>query len=1155
MAKRLQTARTLLSLLIGAIGGPQMATAAQLSLVQYPAGSAARQPVPNVILTLDDSGSMATDKEGFFLLGEERNPASGMYALKAALQKVFSATEQNVPDGAIRLAWNAMNRCYKIPDADGGCKSLNGMRPLDATHRANFLNWVGTAGQAVDMSKRLTASGSTPTHRAYMAAGDYLRNTPITDRNGPWANRPGVEVGSPQLSCRRSYNILMTDGGWNWTFDAHETDKDVARGPVGANGDADGVTQTLPDGEVYSVTSNETKVYRQTQRNSIRYNNTSTYYDVSTLADLAFYYWATDLTTLTNDLKPLVKHIGPQTFGTGTSAVTLSEYWSPKNNPATWQSMTTYTIGFRDAATWPTTGNSFRTYPTWAATNDTYGGSFPELVTGAKTWPDPVQGTLSLTTTTEEARKVELWHMAINSRGRFIPTQESEDLVEAFKEIFGTIVNDVQTPVTGFTNSSSSINRTDVTQYEGGYTVDGWKGFVKASTLAKGSGAATPDPGWGSTTPTTADKLDALTAADIPNRLILSYRDKATGGGPTAFEWASDETYLSTAQKTLLKAEGTGTVTDTVGQQRLNYLRGDRSLESTATVTAQFRKRGSRQGDIVNSTIWYVAQPVSNYAFSGYLAFAKKHAKRLPMLYVGGNDGMLHGFSGIDGSEKIAYVPKGVIQNLPALTKADYVHRYFVDGSPFSGDVFVPPTPSADPEWRTFLVGTLGAGGKGYFVLDVTTPGSTVTGSTAVASNFLKANASALVVMDKTAHPTPSVAITAGTESDDIGHIMAKPVLEDDNPQKATQIVRMNNGRWAVVMGNGVNSTNERPVLLIQYLDGSKELLRIPAATTGANATGNGLSAPRLVDINGDGTPDVVYAGDLKGNLWKFNVSSATSSGWDVAAWGDPGVKGPLYSAVYATGNVSAPQPITVAPLVRPNERGVGGLMVAFGTGRNLTEGDRTDTAVQSIYSVLDNTRYKLASGKVVEDRAAAIPTAVGTGVDNLQQQTVGATAIDGQAQSAARDFWTVSQNSVSYQGTGAKKGWYLNLPQSGERVLDQMAFFDSSNIIEVISEAPASGSSTAEESCAPPPTQQKTFRTLLNIMDGKKPSVQVMDRNGDGVYDVSADDGVSRMTASTTENPLRTKGLEIRKGADGIVDNLRRMPELPLRPSWRQLQ
>ena len=143
----------------------------------------------------------------------------------------------------------------------------------------------------------------------------------------------------------------------------------------------------------------------------------------------------------------------------------------------------------------------------------------------------------------------------------------------------------------------------------------------------------------------------------------------------------------------------------------------------------------------------------------------------------------------------------------------------------------------------------------------------------------------------------------------------------------------------------------------------------------------------------------------------------------------------------------------------------------------------------------------------------------------------------------------------MSYQGTGAKKGWYLNLPQSGERVLDQMAFFDSSNIIEVISEAPASGSSTAEESCAPPPTQQKTFRTLLNIMDGKKPSVQVMDRNGDGVYDVSADDGVSRMTASTTENPLRTKGLEIRKGADGIVDNLRRMPELPLRPSWRQLQ
>ena len=1155
MAKRLKTARTLLSLLIGAIGVPQMAPAAQLPLAQYPAGSATRQPAPNVILTLDDSGSMQSNKGGDFV--GERDPTSGMYALKDALQKTFSAAAQNIPDGAIRLAWNAMNRCQAIPDASGGCKSLNGMRTLDATHRANFLNWIGTAGQAISMSERLTASGPTPTHRAYIAAGDYLRNTPVTDINGPWANRPGVELGSPPLSCRRSYSILMTDGGWNWTFDAHGSD--VARGPSGARGDADGVTQTLPDGTVYSVAGNETKAYRQTKQNSIRYNNTSTYYDVSTLADLAFYYWATDLTTLTNNLTPVVKQSGTQTFGTGGSAVTLPEYWNPRNNPATWQSMTTYTIGFRDAATWPTTGNTFKTYPTWdAATNNTFGGSFPELVTGAKVWPDPVDGTLGLTTNTENARKVELWHMAINSRGRFIPTQESADLVQAFKEIFGAIVNDAQAPVTGFANSSSSINRTNVTQYEGGYAVDGWKGFVRASTLAQGSGAATPHPGWVLNGPTTADKLDKLTAADIPNRLILSYRDKATGGGPTAFEWASDETYLSTAQKTLLKAEGTGVVTDAVGQQRLNYLRGDRSLESTATVTAQFRKRGSRQGDIVNSTIWYVAQPVSNYPFSGYLAFAKKHAKRLPMLYVGGNDGMLHGFSGVDGSEKIAYVPKGVIQNLPALTKADYVHRYFVDGSPFSGDVFVPTTPNAAPEWRTFLVGTLGAGGKGYFVMDVTTPGSIATDADEAASNpsnFLKANAGALVIMDKTAHPTPSVAITAGTESDDIGHIMARPVLEDGNPQKATQIVRMNNGRWAVVMGNGVNSTNERPVLLIQYLDGLKELLRIPAATAGANATGNGLSAPRLVDINGDGTPDVVYAGDLKGNLWKFNVSSATSSGWDVAAWGDPGVKGPLYSAVFAANNVSAQQPITAAPLVRPNDLGVGGLMVAFGTGRSLTEGDRTDTAVQSIYSVLDNTRYKLASGKVVEDRTAAIPTAVGTGVTNLQQQTVAATAIAGQAQSAARDFWTVSQNSVSYQGTGAKKGWYLNLPQSGERVLDQMSFFDSSNIIEVISEAPASGASTAEESCAPPPAQQKTFRTLLNIMDGKKPSVQVMDRNGDSVYDVDADNGVSRMTASTTENRLSTRGLEIRKGADGSVDNLRRLPELPLRPSWRQLQ
>lgn len=1097
--------RTLLSVLIAAVGMPSAPFAAQLSLVQFPAGSASREPAPNVILSLDDSGSM----------GNSSSAGSGMRALKLALHEIFDATTQVIPDNSIRLGWNTFNKCQTVGSNTVGC---NAVRPLDATHRSRFLNWVGPPTQGGSTSTVLNGSGNTPTHAAYTAAGEYIRNASATDRDGPWAGTPGTTL-EPVLSCRRNYVIMMTDGEWNIT---------PAARPAGTTAPT-ATSATMPDNVGrFDINNAEMLLYRNT--NATNYNK---------LSDLSFFYWATDLNTgLNNNLKKLEARTGPVTYTSGQTSVTLSDYWNPRNNPATWQHITTHTIGFRDAAVW-----SGR--PTWNSEEGTYGGDFGSLVTGAVRWPNPGAST--------EAKRMELWHMALAGRGRFIPADDDQGLVKAFQEIFGAIAADNSAPVTGFANSASSIARTATNQYTSGYAATGWTGFVRADTVSQnaqtGAVTTTPNTVWGTkaTTPpnlTTADKLNALAATQtgITNRLILSWRDLAAGGGGTSFEWASDERFLSTAQKNLLRADGaTATVSATVAEQRLNYIRGDRSLEGST-----FRTRSSIQGDIVNSSLWYVADPVSNYGFDGYLAFATRHAKRLPMVYVGGNDGMLHGFSGVDGNEKIAYVPKGVIQNLPLLTRSDYSHRYYVDGSPFSGDVNIGT--SAEPNWRTMLVGTLGAGGRGYFVLDVTLPGSTATDSTAMATNFTKANAASLVVMDKTAHP--SVAPAATSEDADIGHIMAAPVLDDNNAQKATQVVRMNNGRWAVVMGNGYNSANERPVLLIQYLDGDKSLQRISAATSGADASGNGLSAPRLVDIDGNGSPDVAYAGDLRGNLWKFNLSSASATDWNVAFSGRP-----LYSAAFVAGNSSTPQPITAPPLVRANERGVGGLMVAFGTGRSLTEGDRTSTAVQSIYSVLDNTRYKLSGGRVVIDTAAATPAPVG-GVADLVQQTVSNTVIRGAGDSAARNFWTVSQNAVSYTGDGAKKGWYLNLPESGERVLDQMRFFDSSNIIELISEVPASGGSTADESCTRTSTPVQKYRTLLNIMDGKRPSVQVMDALGNGSYDPAANNQyVSRMTASPAENRVSTKAHEIRLGSDGTKDLLRRMPEIPLRSNWRQLQ
>lgn len=180
-------------------------------------------------------------------------------------------------------------------------------------------------------------------------------------------------------------------------------------------------------------------------------------------------------------------------------------------------------------------------------------------------------------------------------------------------------------------------------------------------------------------------------------------------------------------------------------------------------------------------------------------------------------------------------------------------------------------------------------------------------------------------------------------------------------------------------------------------------------------------------------------------------------------------------------------------------------MMVAFGTGRNLTEEDRTDTTSKhTIYSILDNTRYKLVSDKITIDTAAATPTTV-SGLTDLVQQTLDGGAIAGAGDSSGRDFWKMTSNNVIFSGTGAKKGWYFHLPSSGERLLKPMSFYDSSNLLEVISQIPASGGNSAEEICVPAPQEEKQFRTLINIMDGKAPSIQIMDVNGDGYYNKSA--------------------------------------------------
>ena len=329
---------------------------------------------------------------------------------------------------------------------------------------------------------------------------------------------------------------------------------------------------------------------------------------------------------------------------------------------------------------------------------------------------------------------------------------------------------------------------------------------------------------------------------------------------------------------------------------------------------ANFRNRTlSVLGDIMNSDPIYAQKEDFGYgggsvtvvgrdSYATYVA--SKAASRTPVVYVGANDGMLHAFdarvSGPNaGMELFAFVPSGVYGNLSALTAPAYgqVHKYFVDGPPTVGDAYI------GGGWKTYLVGGLGAGGKSIYALDVSNPD--VSNPSFVPGDLVK---------------------WEFADATDLGLTFSQP-----------QIAPVSTTQWAVIFGNGYNSTSERAFLFIVDLADGTLIAKIATNT----ATSNGLSTPYLHDSNGDKIVDVIYAGDLQGNLWKFENSSGT---WVLGNGGDP-----LFTARNAGGDV---QSITSQPKVAPHPDG--GVIVYFGTGRYLETGDLTNDDVQTFYGVWD---------------------------------------------------------------------------------------------------------------------------------------------------------------------------------------------------------
>lgn len=1050
--------------------------AASIPLADQPGGTGSREPSPNVIVTVDDSGSMQEDTNGV-------NPPinglpSKMTALKAALLAQFGDPSNpslpgRMPDNRIRLAWQSM----WASGGTTGAKTLvpgatNTMKPFSGAHRTNFANFV----------KGLSAGGGTPSHSMMLGAFNYMKSAQGT--NSPWADNPGNSQTTPYLSCRRAYHIFLTDGGWNG-----ENNESA--------GNADGTLRTLPDGKAFNpypavappLAAQQFNVYKDTFGGIVGRE--------STLADLAFAAWATDLQDGSNSTASMSNSVNAESVmrvktNEVVGGVTLEPYWNPKNDPATWQHMVTHTIGFGSGSINWTNNAGGALRPLWDTVSDSnYGGDYVNLVNNTVTWPDP--SALGL-----NGRPVELWHIALNGRGRFYPAKDANALQSAFSDILDNVLIDTSAPSVSVATNSKRLT-TDTVEYEAGYKAGVWSGSLKAYKRLS-TGLRSPTSDWSA-----SDLMDDNTKFDPSTRVVISF----DGSAGIPFRWDS---LPSSAPATL---RGVLNGPDNRGSDRVNYLRGDRSGESLAT--NPFRSRATRLGDIVNSSLTYLGRPRSGSRQAAYSTFATQQVSRKPMLYVGGNDGMLHGFEAATGLERLAYVPQGVYSNFVNFTDPAYAHKYFVDGSPFSADVYVG---GASP-WKTMLANTLGAGGKGYFVLDVTNP-----------SNFSETNASSLVILDRT-----------GTSDPDVGFIFNEASKGPTNSDVNVQFTVMNNGRPALIFGNGINSTNERPVLLIQYLDGAKEVLPIVASTTTGQA--NGLSVPQVIDLNNDGTADLIYAGDLKGNLWKFDVSSATATNWKVSFSGNP-----LFTAVSSTGNT---QPITTAPVWLPHPKG--GIMVGFGTGRTVTLADRTDTSEQTFYGVWDNSlvTVELSSVTVIDDALKRITT----GRTSLVEQVMGNSVATSDAN--GRDFYNSTNYPVNYGTTGVnpnRRGWYMNMRLPKERASENSEW-STGDFIRLLSSVP-SGSTSNSESCSLSASPENGFGTTVNLINGAAPKVPIFDTNGDGV--VNSTDSLANKISNVGKGIVISSGgknsviLCPTCGVGGTANPIISLPSTPgITLNWRE--
>lgn len=551
---------------------------------------------------------------------------------------------------------------------------------------------------------------------------------------------------------------------------------------------------------------------------------------------------------------------------------------------------------------------------------------------------------------------------------------DSAGLASALDLISRDIIARAGAAATVTLNAGSWSSGTQV--YQARFNSGDWSGQLLSYAMAA-DGSLAASATWDS-----GQRLNAQNWST--GRQIVTYKASAAlGSRGVPFRWplnaaSPTASEIDSTMVAALNKNATGT-SDGYGSQRLEWLRGNTALEQRNCGSCSapvFRSRPvSVLGDIINSSPANVTGGGrylrDSIEASSYATYKVARTAKPSLIAVGANDGMLHVFNTSSGDEVFAYVPGAVAARLSLLTDPAYSHRYTVDGSPVAGDVFY------GSAWHTVLAGGFGAGAKGLYNLDLSDP-----------SLLTESNAAKVVRWE-----------IDGSDAD-VGNIFQAPVL-----------AKMKNGRWMAITGNGYNSSNGSAVLLLIDIE-TGAITKIDTLATGSN----GLSSVAAVSSSNNGVADVVYAGDLAGNLWKFDLSSTTPSQWSVAYKQSTTPK-PLFASGQA---------ITARPDVTPHPSG--GYLVMFGTGRYIDASDNAAGATQALYGIWDH-GSTVSSSQLVGQSVLGTTTGADGRSYRISTHAVGAPG----ATTYTGDN-TIS--ATNYSST--KLGWKLTLPASGERIVTQ---------------------------------------------------------------------------------------------------------------------